>query len=381
MKFTIPNSINEARNLPQWTQWLGAYRKEIKLYRRELVFEPVHISEVDKPVLDAHWKFDVTTNEKGSHARFEAKLYIKGNDQIKGVHYDETYSPTVSYETLKLVLASVAATGGQRVYQFRINNCYLQGSVDRYIYVNPPPGIEIKDDHVWSLDYCMPGMKQASRQWYLRIKGLLKDNGFSESSYDPGLFCKDDCYIMLYSDIVIVAGMSVEHVESFLKKQFSMEYLTYEYHNEVLPDVVDYHIGEERSSKILGMNMNFNDRGITLTMKDAITRAVQEHNISIDPNSPCTPLPLCFEINNSGSSFLDRNGIKEFKSILGKLIFIQSKLRDDITQPVKYLRKASSKPTASDLRSAKQVLYYLGYTSDSGVSFDYLPMDDEDDDY
>ncbi|GMF82334.1 unnamed protein product [[Candida] boidinii] len=111
MRFEVPNSFDEALDSPQQSQWIRACRNEMQTLYEEKMFEEVHTDLVNGPILDAHWKFDVSDDPGDINAGFEAKIHVKGYEQVHGVHYDETYSPTVTYDTLKMVIASIAATG------------------------------------------------------------------------------------------------------------------------------------------------------------------------------------------------------------------------------------------------------------------------------
>ncbi|OWB76309.1 hypothetical protein B5S32_g459 [[Candida] boidinii] len=383
MRFEVPNSFDEALDSPQQSQWIRACRNEMQTLYEEKMFEEVHTDLVNGPILDAHWKFDVSDDPGDINAGFEAKIHVKGYEQVHGVHYDETYSPTVTYDTLKMVIASIAATGDGKIFQFRINNYLLQGAVDRVIYLNPPWGTETKQNHLWRLNYCMPGMKQANRQAYICLRDFLQGKAFRISDSDPCLFIRGRCYAMIYADIVIVASTDVNgmyQLENSLRNRFSIEYLTYDYENDLSDSDSAYDVAEKTTS-ILGLTLHFRPNEITISMKGAIQRALNEHNMNVHSSAPLVPLPVCIDIEDTNSAFLSENSTSEFKSLLGKLIFIQSKLRDDVTVVVKALSQCIINPRVNHLDAAKKVLYYLGYTIESGMNFKYLPPSDSDNSY
>jgi len=66
----------------------------------------------------------------------------------------------------------------------------LNGDLDKEIFMRIPEGVNSKEGEVWLLHKALYSLKQASREWYLKMKGKLEELGFKQSKADHGIFTK-----------------------------------------------------------------------------------------------------------------------------------------------------------------------------------------------
>jgi len=141
-------SYRDILRLPKEEQlkWRHTCNDEIEAIKRRGIYE-----EVDLPIghkaLENRWVFD-----KKSDGRYKARLVIKGFSQIKGIDFDEIFSPVVRYETVHLILA-LSALEGWHITGLDVKNTFLYGELDEEIYMKRPEGYRIKgQEHcVWRL--------------------------------------------------------------------------------------------------------------------------------------------------------------------------------------------------------------------------------------
>jgi len=146
--------------------------------------EPINEQVSDKQVLrrsqrqrpperyEAHWAAieepktyveAVTGTDKGER-RYKARLVARGFSQTQGVDYQETFSPVVRYDSLRVLLALVAQHDLEMT-QFNVKTAFLYGELKEEIYMKIPDGLEINndEDHILKLEKSLYGLKQASR--------------------------------------------------------------------------------------------------------------------------------------------------------------------------------------------------------------------------
>jgi len=52
-----------------------------------------------------------------------------------------------------------------------IKSAFLNGDLENEIFMRILPGVETKKGQVWLLHKVLYGLKQESREWYLKLKG------------------------------------------------------------------------------------------------------------------------------------------------------------------------------------------------------------------
>jgi hypothetical protein len=106
----------------------------------------------------------------GSIERYKARLVAKGYTQKEGVDYEEIFSPVVRFASVRLILAIVANLNLE-LYQMDIKTAFLNGKLNEEIYMDQPVGFIAKGQErkVCKLKRSIYGLKQSSRQWYLRF--------------------------------------------------------------------------------------------------------------------------------------------------------------------------------------------------------------------
>jgi len=92
------------------------------------------------------------------------------------------------------------------------------------------PGAEAKPGEVWLLHRVLYGLKQTSREWYLKLKGQLERLGFKRSETDHSVFTKDIMgrffVIVIYVDNFLLFSSNIDDiraVKSDLKEYFNMK--------------------------------------------------------------------------------------------------------------------------------------------------------------
>jgi len=111
-----------------------------------------------------------------------------------------------------------------------IKSAFLNGDLENEIFMRIPPGVKTKEGQVWLLHKTLYGLKQASREWYLKLKGQLEKLGFKRSDVDYGVFTKiingKLFVIAIYVDDFLLFSSNISHIRTVkedLKRHFKIK--------------------------------------------------------------------------------------------------------------------------------------------------------------
>ena len=133
-----------------------------------------------KKTVGAKWVYRIKYDTNGEIAKFKARLMAQGFTQKKGIDFDETYAPVTRLSSVRLLL-TIAAAKGYKIAQLDVDSAYLNGFIDKEIYMRQPPGF-VDPDHpskVWLLLKSLYGLKQAAMIWHSVVDKMLRASGYT----------------------------------------------------------------------------------------------------------------------------------------------------------------------------------------------------------
>ena len=125
------------------------------------------------------WVYKIKRDSKGNAERFKARLVAKGFTQREGIDYNETFSPVSCKDSFRIIMALVAHYNLE-LYQMDVKTTFLNGDLNENVYIAQPKGffVERKERMGCRLKKSIYGLKQASRQWYLKFNETIRKFGF-----------------------------------------------------------------------------------------------------------------------------------------------------------------------------------------------------------
>ena len=226
MKVTKPRYYHEAVKDSRWRvvmeEEIRALEKNQTWILQDLPHGKKHIS--------CKWVYRVKYNSDGSIQRFKARLVIRGDHQLEGFDYNETFAPVAKMTTVRCFLA-VAVSKGWDLHQLDVNNAFLHGDLDEEVYMMLPPGFTCSTPHkVCRLQKSLYGLRQAPRQWFAKLSSKLREYGFIHSYADYSLFTyrKENVFmaLLVYVDDIVLASNdhhACNEFKSYLHSCFSIK--------------------------------------------------------------------------------------------------------------------------------------------------------------
>ncbi|WVZ96842.1 hypothetical protein U9M48_042425 [Paspalum notatum var. saurae] len=221
-----PTTIDQALSDPDW---VNAMHEELNNFTRNEVWT-LQAKPKGARVIGTKWVFRNKQDDEGNIVRNKAKLVAKGYSQVEGIDFGETFAPVARLEAIRFLL-TYATHHDMKLYQMDVKSAFLNGYINKLVYVEQPPGFEDPNNpnHVYRLSKALYGFKQAPRVWYERLRDFLIEKGFKIGRVDTTLFTKkkdDDLFVcQVYVDDIIFGSTNEENCKEFGKmmaKEFEM---------------------------------------------------------------------------------------------------------------------------------------------------------------
>lgn len=309
-----------------------------------LVAPPAH-----KQPIGCKWMYKIKYNPDGIVERYKARLVAKVYSQVEGLDYRETFAP-VAKLTIVRVLLSLAALRNWHLHQLDVNNVFLNDDLHEDVYMQLPPGFERKGEKpvVCKLHKSLYGLKQASRQWFLKLSAALKAAGFRQSWSDYSLFVRNHngtfTALLVYVDDVILAGNSLDDIiktKAFLSSRFKLKDMG-------------------NLKYFLGLELARSKQGIVLSQRKYALEILEDTGF-LGAKPSRFPIEQNISLTQADGKLLQ--DASRYRRLVGRLIYLTI-TRPNLVYAVHTLSQFMDKPREPHLEAAYRVLRYLKQLQD-----------------
>ena len=354
-----PKTVHEALSGPKSNEWTKAMQSEMKSLNENQVWELVELPKGRKAI-GCKWIFKTKIDGDGNIERYKARLVAQGYSQKFGVDYDQTFSPVVSFESIRSI-AAIAAKNGLKLHQMDVKTAFLNGELSEEIFLKQPEGFIVKgfENHVCKLKRSIYGLKQSARCWNVELDRKLKDMGFKQCKSDPCIYIKDAkegyCIIAVYVDDLIVGGDNEKNID-YTKKTISAKF-------EVTDmGLLHYFLGVKVVQK--------SDTGDIWIGQPNFTRDLLKKFQMAECKQVETPSDPSMKLCKKTESEEEVDKVK-YQSAVGSLLYLSTRSRPDIAFAVGNAARYCSQPSQTHWSAVKRVLRYLKGTTDLGLLYQH----------
>jgi hypothetical protein len=345
-----PRSYNEALRSPDARHWQEAIQDELQALKQKGVYE-ITQCPLNRTPIPCKWVFAIKRDNTGKVKRYRARLVAGGHRQQAGIDYNATFSPVVNTTTRRLLL-NLAVQWGLHLRHIDVKTAFLNGDLEETIYMRPPPGSTSSANSgvVWKLRKSLYGLKQAGRQWNLKLIGVLKGMGFQKSKGDDSLFYRitpsQSTFLAIYVDDILIATSDPHALDRYVSKLSTFF------------DITDL----AYPSQFLGMEINPSPTGIRITQSRYVHQIQQLVPINLKPR----PIPMStnlklLKVTSPGPEQA------EYRSLVGSAMFAATQTRPDIAFAMSVLTQHLQAPTTEHMQALRYLVGYLKQTQHYGI--------------
>ena len=348
--------LHEAMKQPDKREFVQAMVDEVTTHTERGHWKIIPILDVPTgtKILPAVWamrrKRKILSREV---YKWKARLNVHGGKQTHGVDYWETYAAALKWSSIRFFLVQ-SLINGWHTRQIDFVVAYPQADVECDLYLEIPQGFEFEGSrktHCLKLIKNLYGSKAAGRVWQQHLFKGLTGLGFLQSNTDECVFYRGTTTFMIYTDDGIFCGPDKDEIETCMEdlgKHF---------------DITD----EGDIDEYLGVKVTrLQDGTISLTQPHLIDSIIADLGFKPNTKGKETPAPSTASINR------DLDGPPhaeswEYRSVIGKLNFLEKSTRPDIAFAVHQCARYSSNPKESHSAAVRYIVRYLMATREKGL--------------
>ena len=308
-------------------------------------------------IVGCRWTFRVKRDNLGAINKYKSRLVAQGFTQVKGLDYTETFSPTIRFTTIRLIL-TIACRDNLELRHIDIKGAYLNGRLEDDVYMRQPKGFITKgQEHlICKLNKGIYGLKQSGRVWHQTLKHGLEKLGFRAGEADTTVFFRSDRnsteIARWYVDDGLLAADSMKSMERMVRDirgSFNIQDL-------------------DKPERLLGIKIRHNrdTSTIHLSQPTFIDTIAKHFDISI---GKIAKSPMDINIDLQKTTANESRIDAPYSSLIGSINYCAIATRPDISYATNKCAQFTSKPSLVHWEAAERIVRYLLQTCGHGITF------------
>ena len=312
----------------------------------------------DMNVIDSTWAFKCKRYPDGLIKKFKARFCARGDQQLEGIDFFETYAPVVQWTTVRLMLI-LEVLLGLKSKQGDVTAAFLHADIPEgeNVFVDMPRGFEqyTKSGRkkCLKLKKTLYGLRQSPRAFWKYLTEKLELTGLKQSEFDPCLFVGEEVICIVYVDDLIFWSKQDDDIHDVAMNL-----------RELGVDLEQ----ENDAAGFLGVTLERDEKTGLLEMKQTglIQRVIEavglDDGMAKGKFTPSELSPLVKDADGEPAG-----GMFSYSSVVGMLLYLSGHTRPDIAYAVNCCARYMFCPRRSHELALKRLAQYLKHTQDRGL--------------
>jgi hypothetical protein len=355
--------MSQAVDGPDSEQWIKSVGEELASHAAHGTWTLAELPPGRKTIGHT-WVFKVKRDKDGDITHYKSRLCATGYSQVPGVDFKETFAPTLSFKSIRTILA-ISAAEDLTLRHLDVTTAFLYGTLpkDQQVYMSLPRALNADPRFVCKLEKGIYGLRQSSRLWNEELNGFLLTLGFVRSVTDPCIYTrrrgKEVLILAVYVDDIIVASSAPQQAKWVQSQLFAKYKMT-----DCGP--LEWFLG-------CRIQHDHEARTITIDQAQYIETILVRYGMH-NCNPVSTPAEPGLVLTSMMSPRDDRDrhfmADKPFRSVIGSLMFAMVCTRPDIALAVGFVCRYMHNPGKRHWRAALRILAYLRGHTALGITYD-----------
>ena len=341
----------EATNGPFAEEYWEACKTEIATLEGMEAWEVVKRT-IEMNVIPSTWAFKCKRFPDGLIKKFKARFCARGDMQIEGVDFFETYAPVVQWTTIRLMLI-LEVLLGLKSKQGDVTAAFLHADFEEgeEVFVEMPRGFR-QDGKVLKLRKTLYGCRQSPRAFWKYLVAKMDVCGMKQSQFDPCLFVGDHVIAICYVDDILFWSKDDKHIHDLAMKL-----------REAGVDLEQ----EDDAAGFLGVRIEKNKNGLLeMTQEGLIDRIIETLGLDVGTvHGKWTPAEVAPLVRDDSGE--KAHGDFSYSSVVGMLLYLSGHSRPDIAYAVNCAARYMFCPKHSHEKALKRLGRYLKATRTRGL--------------
>lgn len=342
----------QAMNGPFKEEYWKAALKEIETLQSMDVWEVVDRDDATMNVIDSIWAFKLKRFPDGMVKKFKARFCARGDQQLEGIDFFETYAPVVQWTTIRMMLI-LEILLQLKSKQGDVTAAFVHAELDEkeQVYVEMPLGFRQKGK-VLKLKKTLYGLRQSPRAFWKYLSEAMVACGMEVSKLDPCLFVGEKVIAVAFVDDILFWASDEAYINELASKLRAQGLLLEQ---------------EDDAAGFLGVEMTRTEEGfIEMKQVGLIDRILDalglDSKLATNKYTPAEAKPLTRDVDGEGPQ-----GSFSYASVVGMLLYLAGHSRPDIAYAVNCCARYMFNPRLSHEQALKRIGRYLKATRDRGL--------------